>query len=220
MSPLRARCGCCRPIGRASVGTMTSTPPARIFLAGASGVIGRAIIPLLVAQGATVGGLTRSADRAPALVALGAEPIVGGVYDRDALIAAVRSFAPDVVMHQLTDLPDDAAELPDAMLRNARIRTEGTRNLVAAATAADARRFLAQSIAWPLAPGPGADAVAELERTVLGMDGTVLRYGQFYGPGTYFPGEPPNEPRVHVDTAAARTVEALSAAPGVIVVVD
>src|SRR5262249_50245752 len=94
----------------------------RIFLAGATGVVGRRILPLLIEVGHQVTALTRKPDRVPALRALGAEPVVTGVYDRDTLIDAVREAAPDVVMHQLTDLAgvDYAA--------NAAIRRHGTRN--------------------------------------------------------------------------------------------
>ena len=81
-------------------------------------------------------------------------------------------------------------------------------------------RIVAQSIAWTTDPGPGADAVAYLEKAVLAASGVVLRYGAFYGPGTYYEGELPSAPRVHVDTAAARTVEALDAPSGILTIVD
>jgi nucleoside-diphosphate-sugar epimerase len=120
----------------------------RIFLAGASGVIGLRLLPVLVADGHEVAAMTRSPQKADQLRALGGEPVVCDVFDRDALSAAVTSFAPEMVMHQLTDLPDRLDELRDHAARNDRMRTEGTRNLIAAATAAGASRFLAQSIAW------------------------------------------------------------------------
>ena len=119
----------------------------RIFVAGASGVIGRDLVPLLRQGGHEVAGMTRSAERAGAVAELGAEPVVCDVYDAAGLSRAVRAFAPEMVMHQLTDLPDDLKRLPLHMRRNNRIRTEGTRNLVAAAREAGASRFLAQSIA-------------------------------------------------------------------------
>lgn len=192
----------------------------RILVAGATGVIGVRIVPLLVAAGHVVGGLTRSAEKAGMLRDAGAEPIVCDVYDRERLIELVTAFGPDAVIHELTDLPDDLAEVRGSAAANARIRTEGTANLIAAARAAGTTRLLAQSIAWDLPPGVGADAVAQLERAVQDVDGTVLRYGQFYGPGTYHPDEPPEPPRVHLDRAARATIEALDAAPGVLVITD
>jgi nucleoside-diphosphate-sugar epimerase len=191
----------------------------RIFLAGATGVIGRALVPLLGQAGHEVAGMSRSAQRADAVAELGAQPVVCDVYDPDGLSRAVRDFGPEMVMHQLTDLPDDLKRLPLYVRRNNRIRIEGTRNLVAAAREAGASRFLAQSIAFS-APGT-ARAVAEHERLVLGFGGVVLRYGFFYGPGT-FSGErrPPMGPRIHVDEAAKRTMELLKAESGVYEVVE
>src|SRR5207237_141066 len=104
--------------------------------------------PLLVAAGHTVCGMTRSSDKLDVVRALGAEAVLCDVFDAPALIDAVTAFAPDAVMHQVTDLPDAVEQLPRFAARNDRIRSEGTRNLLAAATAAGARRFLAQSIAW------------------------------------------------------------------------
>jgi uncharacterized protein YbjT (DUF2867 family) len=190
----------------------------RIFLAGASGVIGVRLVPLLVEAGHEVAGMTRSADKAARLDALGAQPVVCDVYDVDALGAAVRAFAPDLVMHQLTDLPDSAAQIPELSERNDRMRTEGTRNLLAVAQAAGAERFVAQSIAWE-PPGRGA-VVRDHERAVLGVGGVVIRYGQLYGPGTYYEGNPPEPPRVHVDVAAERTVPLLDAPSGIVEIVD
>src|SRR5437764_8818735 len=120
----------------------------RIFLAGASGVIGLRLVPLLVAAGHEVVGMTRSADKAERLRKLGAEPAVCDVYHREQLLEVVTAARPDLVMHQLTDLPDRLEQLGEYRDRNNRIRTEGTRNLLDAAGAADSRRFVAQSIAW------------------------------------------------------------------------
>jgi nucleoside-diphosphate-sugar epimerase len=145
---------------------------------------------------------------------------VCNVYDKARLVEAVDAFRPDLLMHQLTDLPDDVRELAARRDANARIRVEGTRNLIDAAVHAGVRRFLAQSIAWPLPPGTGADAVAFLERSVLAVDGVVLRYGQLYGPGTYFPTEKPAHPRIHIDAAAQATMDAIGHPSGVIVVVE
>jgi nucleoside-diphosphate-sugar epimerase len=198
----------------------TATPGRRIYLAGASGVIGSRLVPLLVDAGYTVGAMTRSSEKAARLASLGAEPIVCDVFDRGALTTAVRSFSPDLVLHELTDLPDAVEDLPKAGLLNARIRVEGTRNLIDALNGLDEPKIVAQSIAWTPDPGPGADAVTSLEQAVLAANGVVLRYGAFYGPGTYYERELPAPPRVHIDTAAARTLEALDAPSGILTVVD
>jgi nucleoside-diphosphate-sugar epimerase len=190
----------------------------RVFLAGATGVVGRELVPLLLDAGHVVVGMTRTASKTGQLLTMGATAVVCDVFDPTALRQAVVAAQPDVVMHQLTDLPDEASRLPDFGPRNDRIRTEGTRNLVSAARAAGASRFLAQSIAW--VPPAGGEAVAEHERLVLGAGGVVLRYGRFYGPGTYHATETPPPPRVHVATAARRTVELLDAPSGVVVVTD
>jgi nucleoside-diphosphate-sugar epimerase len=191
----------------------------RIFVAGASGVIGTRLVPLLVAAGHEVAGMTRSPGKAAGVEALGAEPVVCDVYDADGLKDAVGRFRPDLVMHQLTDLPDDAGQIGEFGSRNDRMRREGTRNLLAAARAAGAPRFLAQSIAWKLS-GERAATIDEHERAVLDAGGVVVRYGQFYGPGTYFDGDKPDPPRVHVDEAARRTLELLEAPSGIVEVVE
>ena len=186
-----------------------------MFVAGASGVIGARLVPLLVAAGHDVAGLTRTPAKAERLAALGVEPVVANALDREALTRAVRAFAPDVVMHQLTDLPDAAADLAARAAASNRMLREGTRNLVDAAGDA---HVVAQSIAW-LQDGDTARAYEELEGTVLGAGGGVLRFGQLYGPGTYYEAEPPAPPRIHVDTAARRAFEAMDA-EGVVVAVD
>jgi uncharacterized protein YbjT (DUF2867 family) len=191
----------------------------RIFLAGATGVLGTRLVPLLVAKGHDVAGMTRSPEKADGLRELGAEPVICDVFDSEALERAVVAFRPDTVMHQLTDLPDTPPLLPEHRERNARIRREGTRNLLAAARAAGASRFLAQSVAWKL-DADGDAAAAELEESVLAAGGVVLRYGQIYGPGTYNEQGPPQPPRVHVDEAARRTVAALDAPSGVLTIVE
>jgi nucleoside-diphosphate-sugar epimerase len=182
-------------------------------------VIGRVLVPLLIEAGHEVAGMTRSADRADAVAELGAQPVICDVYDAVRVNRTVQEFGPEMVMHQLTDLPDDIKRLPLYARRNNRIRTEGIRNLVAAAREAGATRFLAQSIAFS-APGAGK-AVAEHERMVLEFGGVVLRYGLLYGPGT-FGGDhrPPTGSRIHVAEAAQRTVELLQADSGVYEVVE
>ncbi len=190
----------------------------RIFLAGASGVIGRLLVPLLVDAGHTVAGMTRSADTADGLRELDAEPVVCDVFDAPALERAVVDFAPEAVIHQLTDLPDQVDQIPFYALRNNRIRTEGTANLMAAAAAASASRILAQSIAWT--PPTGGEGVREHERQVLAAGGVVIRYGTFYGPGTYGGDRQPDHPRIHVETAARATVELLDHSTGIVVVAE
>jgi hypothetical protein len=132
----------------------------------------------------------------------------------------VVGFRPDVVMDQLTDLPDDVGDLPQFSGRNNRIRDEGTRNLLRAARSAGAANVITQSIAWQLPSEEGRHAVLLHERLVLEARGVVIRYGQFYGPGTYWPGGPPPAPRIEVDEAARRTVPLLNAHSGIVVVAE
>jgi nucleoside-diphosphate-sugar epimerase len=188
----------------------------RVFVAGASGVIGLQLVPLLVAAGHEVAGMTRTPAKAGRLRDLGAEPVVCDAFDAVALRDAVVVFGPHAVVNELTDLPDRPAATNEG---NARMRREGTRNLLAAAEAARASRFLAQSVAWRLA-GQGGAAVEELERFVLAAGGVVLRYGRLYGPGTYYEDERPAPPRVHVDVAAHRTVSLLDAPSGIVEITD
>jgi len=127
----------------------------KIFLAGASGAIGRRLTPLLLGAGHHVTGMTRSGANARALEAAGIAAVIVDVFVADALKAAVMRAAPEIVIHQLTDLPHvfDEAQLAASYPRNARIRTEGTRNLIAAAKVVSARRFIVQSIAFGYAAG-------------------------------------------------------------------
>jgi uncharacterized protein YbjT (DUF2867 family) len=192
----------------------------RIFFAGASGVLGRHLVPLLVDAGHVVGAMTRSAAKADLLESAGAQPIVCDVFDRVGLTNAVRAFAPDLVLHELTDLPDELKDLPADSELNARIRDEGTRNLIDAMGGLAQVKIVAQSVAWRMSPGREADAVSVLEASVLAADGVVLRYGFLYGPDTYFDVDLPPAPRVHIETAAARTLDALIAPPGVLTIVD
>ena len=204
---------------------MQTTNSKRVFVAGAGGVIGRRLCRLLVADGHHVIGTTRKPTRVPELASQGVTPVVVDVFDAAALHSAVMTARPEVVIHQLTDLPPglDPALMADARLRNARLREIGTRHLVSAARDAHAVRFIAQSLAFVYAPGPtpytetaplnlasadeaaaiSAQAVASLERQVLHgpFIGIVLRYGRLYGPGTGF--EQAHGPGpVHVDAAA------------------
>jgi nucleoside-diphosphate-sugar epimerase len=203
----------------------------KIFLAGASGAIGRRLTPLLRAAGHDVTGMTRNAEVARELKAAGVDPVIVDVFDAGALKRAVIEARPEIVIHQLTDLPRvfDEEKLAAAYQRNARIRTEGTRNLVAAAQAASARRFIVQSVAFAYAPGvePHVEtdpfnladgprvvtvrAAASMEQQVLGsgMEAVVLRYGLFYGPGTWSDG-PIRKPPLHVDAAAQAALLAVT----------
>jgi 2-alkyl-3-oxoalkanoate reductase len=182
----------------------------RVFVAGATGALGRRLVPLLVAGGHRVTAMTRSPGKAAGLRAAGAEPVVADALDRDAVLAAVAEARPEVVVHQLTALAGalNFRRFDESFAATNRLRTEGTDHLVAAARAAGARRLVAQSFAgWPFArvggpvkteddpldPDPPAelrrtlDAIRRLESAVLGAGGLealVLRYGGFYGPGT------------------------------------
>jgi nucleoside-diphosphate-sugar epimerase len=191
----------------------------RIFIAGATGVLGIRVVPLLVAGGHDVWGMTRTASKSDLLWKAGAEPVVCDVYDLSVLRDEVVRSQAEAVLHLLTDLPDDPAAIEGFTEANARIRREGTRNLLTAARAAGAARFLAESVAWPL-DGDAGLAVAEMERAVLHVGGVVLRYGRFHGPGTYHEQDLPERPRVHIDEAARRTVLAIDERSGVIEVVD
>ena len=210
----------------------------RVFLAGAAGAIGRRLVPLLVGAGHQVTGTTRSAESGRELERAGVTPAVLDVFDAGAVTAAVRAAQPEVVIHQLTDLPRefDQGKLIASYARNARIRIEGTRNLIAAAQAAAVRRFIVQSIAFVYAPGrqphPEIDPLnvadgprvvtargaAAMEEQVLGaggFDGIVLRYGQLYGPGTWYDA-PGRLPGLHVYAAAQAALLALDrGAPGI-----
>lgn len=159
--------------------------------------------------------------------ALGAEPVVVDVFDAAALAKAVQAARPQAVVHQLTDLAfaPGTPRYAEGLARNARLRIEGTRNLVEAAKTAGVDRMVAQSIAFIYAPGPGARvesdpllsgndtaaAVKTLEQTVLSLpEGIVLRYGFFYGPGTWSGNVALRHPAVHVDAAAQAAMLALT----------
>ena len=191
----------------------------RIFLAGASGVIGIRLLPLLVDQGHVVAAMTRAAEKAADLRTLGGEPVVCDVFDADRLTEAVARFQPEAVMHQLTDLPDRVEELDAYAAANDRIRSEGTRNLIAAAQAAGVAHFVAQSIAWR-SGGLRDEAVDLHERLVVEIGGVVARYGRLYGPGTYYEGTPPPHPRIQVDDAVRATPPLLEAPAGIVSIVE
>jgi nucleoside-diphosphate-sugar epimerase len=184
----------------------------RIVVAGASGVIGRRLLPLLVGAGHEVIGTTRSLQHARIVEALGGRPLVVDVLDRGHLAQVLGTERPEVVIHELTELPKeiDPRKAREQLAATNRLRTEGTRNLVDGALVAGARRIVAQSYAhvyaptgdWVKSEGDPLDldahgrstfgnveAIATLERTVLTtprIEGVALRYGTFYGPGTAF----------------------------------
>ena len=236
----------------------------KVFVAGATGAIGRPLVARLVDAGHQVAAMTRTPAKAAGLAKMGADPVVCDALDGDGVLAAVAAQRPEVVVCQLTDLPAAFGGRDYAAMTAAtnRLREQGTGFLVDAAVAGGARRVITQSLAFIYAPGPGAprsedapilsqgppDLVAaarsavEGERLVLeaeGIEGLALRYGQFYGPGTWFARDGSMTEQVcrrrfpivgqgagvfsfvHVDDAAAATVAALDAgSPGVYNVCD
>jgi 2-alkyl-3-oxoalkanoate reductase len=235
----------------------------RVFVAGATGVVGRPLVTKLVTAGHEVTGMTRSESKTEDVRRAGARAVVADVFDVHALGAAMEEARPEVIVHELTALPDRIDfRKADTYAATNRVRTEGTRNLIDAARTAGARRVVCQSIAFayrmdgeglkteddPLlseaggAFGSGVSALREMEAMVLGtdgLDGLVLRYGFFYGPGTYYAadGTSTDDVRrrrmpivgkgsgvfsfIHVDDAADATVAAVErGAPGVYNVTD
>jgi nucleoside-diphosphate-sugar epimerase len=235
----------------------------KVFVAGASGVMGRPLVRQLVAAGHEVTGTTRREERAEEIRAAGATAAVCDALDANALVEAVAAASPEVVVHALTALPQRIDwKADDPLGPTNRIRIEGTRNLVAAARAVGARRLIAESVAFLYAPqgdwvkdeeaplfsgapdpfGRAVDALADLERQVReaeGVEGLVLRFGWFYGPGTSFAanGSQAEEVRrrrfpivgrgtgpfsfVHVEDVAGAALAALDrGAPGAYNVVD
>jgi nucleoside-diphosphate-sugar epimerase len=182
----------------------------KIFVAGGTGAIGRPLIVELLAKGYAVVALTRSREKAQALVEQGIEPAIADVFETAAVKAVVSRAQPEVVIEQLTALPKTYTResMNAAASLNNRIRLEGGANVLAAALAAGVRRYLRQSVAFYAIPSPGladeetplafdaspavaagAREVTELEHRLLGntnIEGIVLRYGFFYGPGTWF----------------------------------
>ena len=235
----------------------------RVFVAGGSGAIGRVLVPRLVAAGHEVAATTRSPAKAPLLESLGATAVVLDALDEDAVKAAVKEFRPAALMNQLTSLPQryNPRRLGPWYVATSRLRVSGTRILLRAAAEVGARRFVYQSIAFmyefagppvvdeetPLAieaPEPFGGAVRatlEGERMTAsadGIDGVVLRYGQLYGPGTYFDrdGDFARQARtrmlpivsggggifsfLHVDDAATSAIAALERGSGVYNITD
>jgi 2-alkyl-3-oxoalkanoate reductase len=231
----------------------------RVFVAGGSGAIGRQLVPRLIEHGHDVVASVRSPGKTGELAALGAEPVVMDGLDAESVAGAIAHAAPEVVVHQMTALGGayDLRHFDRTFALTNRLRTEGTDHLVAAALAAGARRVVAQSFTgWPNARGPRAPqtetdpldadppreqreslaAIRHLERAVLEatpLEGVVLRYGSFYGPGTPW-GSLIRTRRlpvvgggsgvwsfIHVEDAAAATVAAVEGGPsGIYDIVD
>ena len=236
----------------------------KVFLAGATGAIGSRLVPQLVEAGHQVTAMTRSKEKLGKLYDLGAEAVACDVFDAGRLGSVVARAEPDAVINELTDLPQslNPRRLKEYYAANNRVRREGTANLLSAARGAGVRRFLVQGAAYWYAPtggpvkteeaplyldapspiGPAVETIKEVEEAVLtadGIEGIVLRYGMFYGPGTWYAkdGDVGRQVRkrrypmighgegtysfIHVDDAASATVAALeSARPGVYNVVD
>ena len=232
----------------------------RVFVAGASGAIGRPLIAELIRKGHSVTGMTQSEAGAGKLRAQGAEALIANVLDAETVGAALRKGEFEVVIDELTALLKDPAELAKALPGDRKLRLEGGGNLHRAALASGVRRYLQQSTGFFLRAGEGLADESEglavdaspgiatnsqvyttLEERVLGaagMEGVALRYGFFYGPGTWYhpDGGSAEEVRrgempligegqgvwswVHIEDAAAATVAAMTAEAGIYHVVD
>jgi len=230
-----------------------------VLVAGASGAIGQPIVAELLRQGHSVIGIARSISRLDAMKRLGARVIAVDVFDADAVEKAVRDSRPDAVIDELTSLPADPADLPNSLPHDRELRICGGENLLRAAAMAGVRRYLQQSSGFFLEPGDGlatesagfavgaspnismsARLYEQLEERLFSsaMEGVALRYGFFYGPGTWYlrDGTAADQFRrsempiigdgsavwswIHVDDAASATVAALTAPPGIYQIVD
>ena len=211
----------------------------KVFVAGATGALGKQLLPKLVAGGHEVVGMTRSPEKAELIRALGAEPAIADALDPEAVGAAVSAAQPEVIVHQLTALSAeiDLRHFERSFAQTNRLRTEGTDNLLSAARAVGTRRFVAQSFAgWPsariggpvkteddpldneppAAVRPTLEAIMYVERAVMGaapIEGVALRYGGFYGPGTSLELDPPRGE--HIDAIRARKFPIVGSGAGV-----
>ena len=234
----------------------------KVFVAGATGAIGPPLIKSLTMAGHTTYGMVRSQDSSASLSDSGAEPVLANALDAASVSAAVAKVRPDVIVNELTSLPKHytPTDMKASAERDARVRLEGNKNLLAAAQQTGVRRFLLQSAGFWYAPGEGladesegfavsaspavaagSQRYAELEAMTLGrleFEAVALRYGFFYGPGTWFmsEGDMGEQVRqlqvpiigdgqgvsswVHIDDAADATVRALECAPGPYNIVD
>ena len=234
----------------------------RVLVAGATGAVGRPLIKSLIQAGHTVFGMVRSQNSSASLSDLGAEVVIADALDGASVAAAIAKVQPDAIINELTSLPKryTADDMKAAADGDARVRLEGNKNLLAAAQQTGVRRFLVQSTGFWYAPGKGlaeesegfavsaspgvatsAQRYTELETMTLGLpnlEAVALRYGFFYGPGTWFAseGDVGKQVRqqqvpvigegqgvwnwVHIDDAADATVRALDCAPGAYNIVD
>ncbi|PFF75277.1 dTDP-glucose 4,6-dehydratase [Bacillus cereus] len=221
----------------------------KIFVAGATGVIGRSLLPLLIKNGHTVFAMIRNTSQVEAMKKVGAIPVIADVFNREAVFSVLEETNPDVVIHQLTSLSSWNFE------DNAKIRTKGTRNLVDAAKNVGVQKIIAQSISWAYEPGDtfatekdslhitasvprqvAVKGILKLEEAVTELpESVILRYGTLYGPGTWYAenGLIANQVRnneiiasdgissfIHVEDAARATMLALNWPSGIVNIVD
>ncbi|PFO92003.1 dTDP-glucose 4,6-dehydratase [Bacillus cereus] len=221
----------------------------KIFVAGATGVIGRSLLPLLIKNGHTVFAMIRNTSQVEAMKKVGAIPVIADVFNREAVFSVLEETNPDVVIHQLTSLSSWNFE------DNAKIRTKGTRNLVDAAKNVGVQKIIAQSISWAYEPGDTfatekdslhitasaprqvtVNGILKLEEAVTELpESVILRYGTLYGPGTWYAenGLIANQVRnneiiasdgissfIHVEDAARATMLALNWPSGIVNIVD
>ncbi|PGM90608.1 NAD-dependent epimerase/dehydratase family protein [Bacillus cereus] len=221
----------------------------KIFVAGATGVIGRSLLPMLIKEGHTVFAMIRNESQVEAIKKVGAIPVIADVFNRHAVFSVLKEKNPDVVIHQLTSL--SSWDFED----NAKIRIEGTRNLVDAANNVGVKKIIAQSISWAYEPGDTLasetdpldfsahmprqvtiNGIVKLEETASELsEAVILRYGTLYGPGTWYTdnGVIANQVRnneivatdgissfIHVEDAARAAALALNWPSGIVNIVD
>ncbi|PEY60939.1 dTDP-glucose 4,6-dehydratase [Bacillus cereus] len=221
----------------------------KIFVVGATGVIGRSLLPLLIKNGHTVFAMIRTTSQVEAMKKVGAIPVIADVFNREAVFSVLEETNPDIVIHQLTSLSSWNFE------DNTKIRTKGTRNLVDAAKNVGVQKIIAQSISWAYEPGDTfatekdslhitasaprqvtVNGILKLEEAVTELpESVILRYGTLYGPGTWYAenGLIANQVRnneiiasdgissfIHVEDAARATMLALNWPSGIVNIVD
>ncbi len=210
-----------------------------VFVAGATGVIGRRLCKMLVNDNYIVYGTSRDKEKVKILEVIGVKPVIIDVFNKEELEKVLMNIKPSIVFHQLTDLPAglDPEKMEDALVRNAKLREEGTKNLVDASVKAGARMMIAQSIAFVYEPAPlphteestllnfddpiyglTSRAIASLEKQVTNAPfiGVVLRNGLLYGEGTGFDAPVDFVPPLHVDAAAHAAFLAINSKESVI----
>ncbi|MDA1679552.1 NAD-dependent epimerase/dehydratase family protein [Bacillus cereus group sp. TH152-1LC] len=221
----------------------------KIFVAGATGVIGRSLLPRLIKEGHTVFAMIRNESQIEAMKKIGAIPVIADIFNRHAVLSVLNKTTPDVLIHQLTSLSTWNVE------DNAKIRIEGTRNLVDAAKNVEVKRIIAQSISWayeagdtlatekdlldiaaPIPRQVTINGILKLEEAVSELpEAVILRYGTLYGPDTWYAenGEIANQVRnneliasdgissfIHVEDAARAAMLALHWPAGTVNIVD